>query len=179
VVSLVVPDPAAHECYIQWCSLLGVNVDCDQRCLCKGARWPSGQSQSVDLTRALYDPLRVVVELADSSVGSVPALELAQWKAWAAAFLAGFCMRERAWRAAEEARRAAVELERDVKLRRLALAAEDAAWAVVHAGAGNLALALESAAGARKLLTGKQPSEVQEGSRRAASSQRDFRSFGN
>lgn len=153
VVSLVTPVPEAGGPFIQWCSLVGTNIICDERCVSRGARWAS-QELTADhgLSRETYDPLRAVVAQVRERIERTTSLRLDAWVGWASAFMAGISSAPRAWRAAEEARHAVVGFEQDPSARRVVLAAEDAAWAAAHAVAGNLALALQCAARARELL---------------------------
>lgn len=154
VVSLVTPVDGTGGPYVQWCSLVGTNIVCDERCVCRGAKWAARESATATATalnRKTYDPLRdVVVQVRERIEGRSLSLEC--WVRWASAFTAGISSGPRAWRAAEEARREAVRVEQDVPARRVVLAAEDAAWAAVHAAAGNQALALQCAVRARQLL---------------------------
>jgi len=157
IVSLVTPVAEAGPPYIQWCSLVGTNIACDESCVCRAAKWVANEvSPAEGLSRTTFDPLREVVVDVRVAVERMPT-ELECWIGWASAFTAGLSSAERAWRAAEEALRAAAKFERDASGRLIMLAAADAAWAAVHAKAGNLSLVLESTSRARQLLKAATP----------------------
>jgi hypothetical protein len=148
VVSLV--SRHGHPVYVQWCSLVGVDLVCDEACVCAGARWVTGEGG--ELTREIYTPLRALVAAVESRLDAVDAGCFLPWRDWARTFTAGVCSASAAWRAAEAARSESIGLVADGLARHAGLAAEDAAWAVAHAAAGNLALSLQRSAAARQLL---------------------------
>ena len=152
VVNLVTPVEGNGPPYVQWCSLVGTEISCDESCVCHGAKWTAADTEAAGaLSREVYEPLRqVVAQVMEQITQSPPGLPC--WTDWASAFTAGVSAPQRAWHAAEEARHEAVKLEHHPRARRTMLAAEDAAWAVVHATAGNVALALEYIQSSRLLL---------------------------
>jgi len=154
VVSLVNQPAHSDGPYIQWCSLGGVDVACDEDCICVGAAWVAGEAPTAGVTRELFEPLRDLVVAVETRFDEVGAGAFGSWREWARTFGAGICSASAAWRAAEAARGEAVGLAHDATTRRVGLAAEDAAWAVAHAAAGNVALALQRSAAARRLLKG-------------------------
>jgi hypothetical protein len=157
VVSLVTPVANAGPPYIQWCSLVGTNIACDESCVCRSAKWVADEVDPAEgLSRTAFDPIREIVVDVRATVEQVP-MQLECWIGWASAFTAGMSSAARAWRAAEEALREAAKFKRDATGRLIMLAAADAAWAAVHAAAGNRSLALESTLRARQLLKAAAP----------------------
>lgn len=152
VVTLVNTPGHPVGAYIQWCSLVGVNLTCDEACVRHGARWV--ESDEASLEQGLYTRLRDVVIAVETSLNHVDASRFTSWRGWAQTFTAGLCSPRAAWQAAEAARSECVALRPDEResIRQAGLAAEDAAWAVAHAAAGNVSLALQCAATARRLL---------------------------
>jgi hypothetical protein len=131
---------------------VGVDVICDERCLCAGARWTDVPLVERGLTREIYLPLRSLVLVVRSRVERVEPAPIEPWRVWADGFTAGICSAAAARRAAECARAEGLRQVATASRRRVALAAEDSAWAVAHALAGNLALSLRCVATARELL---------------------------
>lgn len=152
VVSLVTPNSPVVGPYIQWCSLVGVDVTCDEACVCSGARWAASATAAPALTRDVYGPLQGLVAAVETRLQSLDTDAFAPWREWARTFAAGVCSPSAAWGAAEAARHEATACADDMGMRRAGLAAEDAAWAVAHATAGNLSLSLQCAAAARRLI---------------------------
>lgn len=152
VVTLVTPVSEAGASYVQWCSLVGTSIACDEDCVHRAAKWVGADFTAGEaLGRRDYDPVREVV--IQVRVAAEPILvELGSWSDWASSFVAGIASGPRAWRAAEEALCAAGKAGRETIERLTALAAADAAWAAVHAAAGNVSLAMESTARAHQLL---------------------------
>jgi hypothetical protein len=149
---LVTPIANAGPPYVQWCSLVGTNIVCEESCVCRAAKWVANGAAPADgLSRTTFDPVReIVFDVRQTAEQTAIALEC--WVGWANAFTAGISSPPRAWRAAEEALRAAAKIAHDAPGRMIMLAAADAAWAAVHAAAGNRSLALESTLRARQLL---------------------------
>lgn len=157
VVSVVSPEGHVAGPYVQWCSLVGVELVCDESCVCTGARWVSEQEPR-GMARDVYEPLCEVVTAVQARVEGLVPEGLSDWTIWARAFVAGVCSASAAWRAAEAARHEAVLYTGDPRLRYVVLAAEDVAWAVAHAAAGNRALGLQRSAATLQLLRKSLPS---------------------
>jgi hypothetical protein len=129
---------------------VGTDVVCDESCLREGAEWTTAEAVGVsrDLFCAIGDAIQIVrSERMQHGYG-----DSGPWSDWARGFAAGFCSVRNAWHAAQVARSEGIFDEADPVARQLALAAEDTAWAAVHAAAGNVALALHSLARARRLV---------------------------
>jgi hypothetical protein len=148
VVSLV-GTGATWGDYVQWCSLVGADVVCDERCLREGAQWPAGDVPGV--SREIFCAVRDVILLVRDERAQRGYDDNASWSQWARSFVAGLCSARTAWQAAQMARCEGISGACDPAARQLALAAEDAAWAAAHAASGNIALAMHSLARARRL----------------------------
>lgn len=152
VVSLVGPPDHVAGQYVQWCSLVGVDLTCDENCVGVGARWAAAEVPD-GVARDVYAPLCELVDAVQARRDQVGVVLPAVWQEWARCFVAGICSASAAWRAAEAARHQCTALAGDGPgVRQVVLAAEDAAWAAAHAAAGNVSLSLERSEAARRLL---------------------------
>src|SRR5262245_5261460 len=152
VVTLVTPVAEAGPPYIQWCSLVGTSIDCDESCVHRAAKWVGDETRrSEGAGLPTYDRVRAIVVQVRETIEQT-SVELASWVDWARAFAAGICSEPRAWHAAEEASHAASKVDPDSTSYLVVMAAADAAWAAVHTAAGNVSLALESTSRAHQLL---------------------------
>jgi hypothetical protein len=136
--------------YVQWCSLVGTDVVCDEGCLREGAEWTTAEAPGVN--RDLFCAIRDVIQSVRNERVHHGYGDSGPWSDWGRGFAAGLCSVRNAWHAAQVARSEGIFDEADPAARQLALAAEDTAWAAVHAAAGNVALALHSLARARRLV---------------------------
>src|SRR5262245_4472837 len=97
VVSLVTPVAEAGPPYIQWCSLLGTNLDCDESCVRRAAKWVGDDAPPDGMCARAYHPVREIVIHVMEALEQNP-IPLDCWFDWANAFAAGISSAPRAWR---------------------------------------------------------------------------------